>query len=243
MPDFAEEEKLVQLSGSGGGGKGGGDRKPEEEKDNLFSRAEANVLLAIAEGPIEGFAEGEKQSIYLNDTPIENEKGDDNFEGTIDISFKDGQVSQDPMPGFKDVKIEQSVGILCVDGIPVPVTTTSNNLQRIIVRVGVSALYKVDDDNGDISGSKVKFNVNITDNLGATIYSNASLLIEGKTRSSFDKEFTFDIKDEFTGPYTVSVTRTTEAPDSVTDANDLFFKAIVGILKESFKYPATALLG
>ena len=94
MPDFAEEEKLVQLSGSGGGGKGGGDRKPEEEKDNLFSRAEANVLLAIAEGPIEGFAESEKQSIYLNDTPIENEKGDDNFEGTIDISFKDGQVSQ-----------------------------------------------------------------------------------------------------------------------------------------------------
>ena len=56
MPDFAEEEKLVQLSGSGGGGKGGGDRKPEEENDNLFSRAEANVLLAIAEGPIEGFA-------------------------------------------------------------------------------------------------------------------------------------------------------------------------------------------
>ena len=105
------------------------------------------------------------------------------------------------------------------------------------------ACIKVDDDNGDISGSKVKFNVNITDNLGATIYSNASLLIEGKTRSSFDKEFTFDIKDNFTGPYTVSVTRTTEAPDSVTDANDLFFKAIVGILKESFKYPATALLG
>ena len=96
MPDFAEEEKLVQLSGSGGGGKGGGDRKPEEEDDNLFSRAEATVLLAIAEGPIEGFAESEKQSIYLNDTPIENEKGDPNFDGTIEISSRNGQVRQDP---------------------------------------------------------------------------------------------------------------------------------------------------
>ena len=77
MPDFAEEEKLAQLSGSGGGGgKGGGDRKPKEEKDNLFSRAEATVLVAVAEGPVEGFAESEKQSVYLNDTPIENEKGD-----------------------------------------------------------------------------------------------------------------------------------------------------------------------
>ena len=127
MPDFAEEEKLVQLSGSGGGGKGGGDRKPEEEDDNLFSRAEASVLLAVAEGPVEGFAESEKQSVYLNDTPIENEKGDNNFDGTIELRFENGTLRQEAMPGFKDVKVEQSVGILCVQDIAVPVTTTSNN--------------------------------------------------------------------------------------------------------------------
>ena len=44
-------------------------------------------------------------------------------------------------------------------------------------------------------------------------------------------------------PWTVSVTRTSEDPDSVTDANDLFFKAIVGVLEESFEYPGTALVG
>ena len=87
-------------------------------------------FLRLQKGLLKVLLEGEKQSIYLNDTPIENEKGDDNFEGTIDISFKDGQVSQDPMPGFKDVKIEQSVGIQCVEGIPVPVTTTSNNFKE-----------------------------------------------------------------------------------------------------------------
>ena len=242
MPDFAEEEKLVQLSGSGGGGKGGGDRKPEEEDDNLFSRAEATVLLAIAEGPIEGFAESEKQSIYLNDTPIENEKGDPNFDGTIEISSRNGQVRQDPLKGFDEVKIEQSVGIQCAHDVSVPITTSTTNLQRIIVRVGVSALYKVDDDNGDISGTKVKFDINITDALGAQLY-NEGLMIEGKTRGSYDEEYEFDIDSNSTGPWTVSVTRTTEDPDSVTDANDLFFKAIVGVLEESFKYPGTALVG
>ena len=242
MPDFAEEEKLVQLSGSGGGGKGGGDRKPEEEDDNLFSRAEATVLLAIAEGPIEGFAESEKQSIYLNDTPIENEKGDPNFDGTIEISSRNGQVRQDPLKGFDEVKIEQSVGIQCAHDVSVPITTSTTNLQRIIVRVGVSALYKVDDDNGDISGTKVKFDINITDALGAQLY-NEGLMIEGKTRGSYDEEYEFDIDSNSTGPWTVSVTRTTEDPDSVTDANDLFFKAIVGVLEESFEYPGTALVG
>ena len=242
MPDFAEEEKLVQLSGSGGGGKGGGDRKPEEEDDNLFSRAEATVLLAIAEGPIEGFAESEKQSIYLNDTPIENEKGDPNFDGTIEISSRNGKVRQDPLKGFDEVKIEQSVGIQCAHDVSVPITTSTSNLQRIIVRVGVSALYKVDDDNGDISGTKVKFDINITDALGAQLY-NEGLMIEGKTRGSYDEEYEFDIASNSTGPWTVSVTRTTEDPDSVTDANDLFFKAIVGVLEESFEYPGTALVG
>ena len=51
---------------------------------------------------------------------------------------------------------------------------------------------KVDDDNGDISGSKVKFNVNITDNLGAQIY-NEGLLIEGKTRGSLTKSMSLTL--------------------------------------------------
>ena len=108
--------------------------------------------------------------------------------------------------------------------------------------MGVSALYKVDDDNGDISGTKVKFDINITDALGAQLY-NEGLMIEGKTRGSYDEEYEFDIASNSTGPWTVSVTRTTEDPDSVTDANDLFFKAIVGVLEESFEYPGTALVG
>ena len=53
-------------AGGGGGGKGGGSDAPEEEDDNLRSKAEANILVAICEGEIEGYATGEAEtSVYL----------------------------------------------------------------------------------------------------------------------------------------------------------------------------------
>ena len=52
MPDFEEEKKPLELSGSGGGGKGGGNRKPKEEDDDLFSKATARILVAMCEGEI-----------------------------------------------------------------------------------------------------------------------------------------------------------------------------------------------
>ena len=75
------------------------------------------------------------------------------------------------------MSIEQSVGvILCggkISGSKITLLRQPSqqlvNVDEIIVRVGVGALYKVDDDNGDISGSKVKYNVFITDDNGAVI--------------------------------------------------------------------------
>jgi predicted phage tail protein len=45
------------------------------------------------------------------------------------------------------------------------------------------------------------------------------------------------------GPWTVRVKRETNDPDNIRQVDDLIFKAIVGILDESFRYPNTALIG
>ena len=111
MPDFEEEKKPLELSGSGGGGKGGGNRKPKEEDDDLFSKATARILVAMCEGEIEGFADDEKKSVYLNDTPIEDEQGVVNFDENVSIVSTNGTGNQDALPGFKDVLIEQTVGV------------------------------------------------------------------------------------------------------------------------------------
>ena len=241
MPDFDDENKRLELSGSGGGGKGGGNRKPKEEDDDLFSKATARVLIALCEGEIEGFAEDDEKSVYLNDTPIEEPNGVKNFDGNVDIVSTNGTLNQDALNGFRDVLIEQTVGVKVTKrGGGVSVTTSTVNLDEVIVRVGVGALYKVDDDNGDISGSKVKYNIRILDNNGTQI-SSQNEVIEGKTRSAFDKEHKYNLSG--TGPWTVKVTRETDDAESATDASDFFFKAIVGVLDESFKYPGTALVG
>jgi predicted phage tail protein len=241
MPDFDDENKRLELSGSGGGGKSGGDRKPKEEDDDLFSKATARVLIALCEGEIEGFAEADEKSVYLNDTPIEEPNGVKNFDGNVDIVSTNGTLIQDALKGFKDVLIEQTVGVKVTKrGGGVSVTTSTVNLDEVIVRVGVGALYQVDDDNGDISGSKVKYNIRILDNNGTQI-SSQNEVIEGKTRSAFDTEHKYGLSG--TGPWTVRVTRETDDAESATDASDFFFKAIVGVLDESFKYPGTALVG
>lgn len=241
MPDFDDDKKTLELSGSGGGGKGGGNRKPKEEDDDLFSKATAHILVAMCEGEINGFAEDDKRSVYLNDTPIEEENGVTNFDGNVQIVSTNGTLSQDPLKGFDDVLIEQTVGVkVTKKGGGVSVTTSTTNLDEIVVRTGVGALYKVDDDNGDISGSTVKYQVRITDDNGTQIVFNTET-IDGKTRGAFDKETRYPISG--TGPWTVKVTRETDDAESATDASDFFFKAIVGRLEESFKYPGTALVG
>lgn len=241
MPDFDENEKFLELSGSGGGGKGGGDRKPKEDDDDLFSRATARILVAICEGPIEGFAEDDEKSIYLNDTPIEEPNGVKNFDGNVSIGFKEGAINQRALNGFKDVLVEQTVGVkVTKKGGGVSVTTTSVNLTEIVVRVGVAALFQVDEDNGDISGDKVKYQIRIIDNNGAQVIQQTEL-IEGKTRGAFDKEHKYTLTG--TGPWTVRVTRTSDDAEDSRHSSDFFFKAIVGILDESFKYPGTALVG
>lgn len=229
-------------AGGGGGGKGGGSDAPEEEDDNLRSKAEANILVAICEGEIEGYATGEAEtSVYLNDTPIRTPEGVDNFGDAVDVVQREGRNDQDVLNGFSDVRIEQSVGVKATKrGGPVSVTTSHKDLNSIVVRIGVGALYKVDEDSGDVSGSEVEFNIRIIDFLGDVIH-NETKKIKGKSRGAVDFEYDFSLSGE--GPWTVRVERETNDPENIRQVDDLIFKAVIGILDESFRYPNTALIG
>lgn len=230
------------ITGAGGGGAKGGSDAPEEEDDNLRSRAEANILVAICEGEIKGYATGEAEtSVYLNDTPIRTPEGVDNFGDAVKIVRRKGTNDQPVLKDFSDVRIEQSVGVKATkSGGPVFVTTGHKDLNSVIVRVGIGALYQVDEDSGDVSGSEVEFNVRIIDFLGAVIHDETKK-IKGKSRGAVDFEYDFSLSGE--GPWTVRIERQTDDPENIRQVDDLIFKAIVGILDESFRYPNTALIG
>jgi predicted phage tail protein len=244
-----EELKTLQITGAGGG-KGGGDsgvEPPDEAPDTLFSKSQARIVVAVCEGNIEGFPGGNADKlkrVFLNDTPIQTESGGSNFE-TSDITvsnLRTGTNTQNPLNSFDDVEIEQSVGVkVTQQGGQTSVTTTRSDLDFVRVRVGVAALYKVDDESGDIGGTKVKYKVKIKDSVSSGNIVNQDFTIDGKSRGPFEEERIFALTG--TGPWTVTVRRETDDSDSTLIVNDFFFKAIVGVIGAKFIYPKTAVIG
>ena len=250
MEKLYGENQQWKITGSGGGGGkgGGGGSGPTEEPDTLRSRADAKIVVALCEGEIDGFptddANDRGKYIYLNGTPLIAADGSANFNNQgdqdVEVQFATGTQSQSPLTGFNDVRIEQSVGAKVTQrsGV-VSVTTTRSDLNRLVVRMGVGSLFKAEDD-GDIKGSKVRFNITVVDFLGAQVLS-VGEVIEGKSRGAFDREYFYGLSG--TGPWTVRVERTSEDPEDLKVNNELFFKAIIGILNDQLSYPNTALLG
>lgn len=225
----------VKIIGAAGGGGGGGKKPyvPREDPDTLRSKSSASILAVFAEGEIEGFVGDPSNAIFLDDTPLSK------FSEVAPPVFNNGTQIQPSLPGFDDIRIEQSVGLQSKFGIPIIATTTSSLLNQITVRVGVSSLFEVT-EKGDVKGSFVFFLVTITDSLGAQIQ-NAALKIEGKTRGAYDQEHSFGLGG--TGPWSVAVRKLSPDSTSVKSNSDFFFRAIVGIINQTLRYPNTAMIG
>jgi len=225
---------------------GSGGKTPSEDPDNLRSKASAAVLAVFSEGEIQGFPDGLsdraiQKRIFLDDTPLRSESGSEMFGTEVDIKFRNGTQNQKSIPGYDDIRIEQSLGLQVKERVgPISATTTNSLLNRLIVRVGVASLYRVR-DNGDVRGDEVEFEIKITDALGNVVnQNNRQFTIRGKTRGPFDRDYAFVLSG--TGPWSVSVTRISEDSESVKRNNDLFFRAIVGIIDETLRYPNSSLV-
>ncbi|MGA0851405.1 MAG: host specificity protein J [Candidatus Nanopelagicaceae bacterium] len=235
---------IQRWSVSGAGGKEGGEA-PTEDPDSLRSKAKASVLSLFSEGEIQGFpaefsAVQRNERIYLNDTPLVGKDGKENFEG-VGIVFATGTQEQASLPGFNEIRAEQSVGIKVTQNVgSVSATTTSADYDRLNVRIGVASLFKVEEDSGDVKGTKVEFNIQITDSLG-TVVVDKNEKIKGKSRGPYDVEYNFVMSG--IGPWTVKVKRLTKDPKNLKQNSDLYFKAIVGIIQETLRYPNSALMG
>ena len=96
-------------------GSGGWRRKTfgphnEEDANTLFSTAKAKVIDLISEGEISGLING-KKSVFLDNTPLENSAGVDNFTGTV-YSTRVGTNTQDYIPGYEGVETSTNVSVI-----------------------------------------------------------------------------------------------------------------------------------
>lgn len=262
MEEDKRKENNWFVSGEGGD-KGGG--PPIEEPDTLRSRAEASILVALCEGEAAMYegVEGEtdedkanniKKRIFLDDTPLVSAGGSKNFnttnlsaeegesdEGDVQVGFTTGTQAQGVLSGFQDIRIEQSVGAkVSKNAGAVSATTTSTFLERIIIRMSVGSLFKVEDD-GDIKADRVAFNIKIFNFIDPEPIVDRDQNIFGKSRGPFEREFFFNLSG--TGPWTVKVKRLTPDAKDLQENNDLFLQALIGIVSDKLTYPNTALLG
>jgi predicted phage tail protein len=167
-----------------------------------------------------------------------------NATGAVDsivVDYRVGTQNQDPMPGFDDIKAEQGINVkLSSAAGAVSRVTTSSLFNRLRVRIGIGSLFKLDKDTGDVKGSEVSFNIRIRPEAGSNIV-NENKTISGKSRGPVDFEYEYSLSGN--GPWVVTVERLTADPTTTTVSDDLYYKAIVGIVDQSFRYPNTALFG
>ena len=241
-----EELKLRQISGAGGGKGGTSTDPPKEEDDRDPTRSTARVVVALCEGEIQGFAKSDpERCVFLNDTPIKGESEQYSVEpdSVTLTNLRTGKNIQDPLgDGFDDVEIEQAVGtqVRKLTG-QVSVTTTRTDLDRVRVRVGVAALYRVEEDSGDVKGTSVEYRIKIRDSVSSGNLHNDTYTISGKSRGPFEEDKEFDLSG--TGPWTITVKRESDDSDTVKEVSDFYFKAIIGVIGSKFIYPNTAVLG
>lgn len=161
---------VIRGSGGGGGGKGGGGgsgRVAQESPDSLRSIAYASVLDLVAEGEIEGLANGLK-SVYFNNTPLQNDSGSFNFTGTTVVSTN-GTQGQSYISGFPSVENENGVSVEVSYGVPITRQISNSEVDAVRVRVSTPQLTSQNTTNGDISGTTIQYAIDVQSNGGGYV--------------------------------------------------------------------------
>jgi predicted phage tail protein len=97
---------MARIYGAGGGGKGGGKRRtPVTAEDSLNSKQYAQVLDLLSEGEIQGLKNGH-QSIFIDNTPLQNANGTYNFQN-VTVETRNGAQDQPFIPGTFDIEEEK----------------------------------------------------------------------------------------------------------------------------------------
>ncbi len=228
------------IAGSGGGGKGGGSAgsSPTEEGDSLSSVQFAKVLDLISEGEIQGLDDGNK-SIFLDDTPIEDASGNNNFSG-FTVVTRNGTQTQTHIGGdFGATETEVSVGVQVTNSTSVTRQITDTEVDRVRVTVTIPSLQKIEDD-GDIVGNEVKFRFELQYNGGGY---NIVLedTVKGKSSSSYQRDYEIALTGSF--PVDLRMVRVSDDPSSSKIASTTIFQSYTEIVDDKFRYPNSALVG
>lgn len=223
-----------------GAKKGGGkQRQPIIAPDSAQSKTFISIMYGLGEGEIAGLADGYK-SVYLDDTPLQNDDGEFNFAG-VKVDFRAGTNDQEYIDGFADVASETAVNVELKHGTPWVKSFNNLDLDALRVRIKWGALRQQNRDNGDVSGVKIDYAIDVkTDNGGWVEALNTS--INAKTSNAYERSHRIDLPKAQTG-WAVRVRRITPNSTSELVSDTMYISAITEVIDLKLRYPNTALLG
>lgn len=240
-------KKIAGAGGGGGGGKGGGGGSPRaavEAADSLRSKEIVSIVDVIAEGPIVGLVNG-LQSIYLDETAIQNNGGLSNFADVV-ADWRNGTQDQLPLnlgsTEADGVSLTEGVSVLVKYDTPIVRTLSMPGANAVRVTVGVHGLTKQDMTNGDINGTMVRLAVEVWDTSSGLGYANRiNDEISGKTTSEYRRSYLIGLTGD--GPWNIRVSRITNDSTSSSINDKLYFESYTGIIQSRLSYPNTAVVG
>ncbi len=197
------------------------------------------------------------QQSASNTAPIDN---DFNF-GTVSTrpAFipKVGTPDQTKIRGIAETERERPVGVTVTTTNPQVVSITDTNTDGIRVTIGFPRLQKIEDD-GNISGTTVNYNIEVKDQAGTTLKkiipsisgggtlpsnTTTGALVQGKSTSPYFKDHIIDFGTGISNsdfPLTVTVTRVTADSTDVKLTNAFELTSITELVFETPTYPNTA---
>ena len=235
-------QRFAAVTGSGGGGKGGGGaaRQAVEAGDTLQSKAKISIIDLIGEGKIGGLVNG-AQSIFLNNTALLSEAGEFNFPAT-NFDSRDGSPNQEVIPGFSSIETPTSMSNIEFTTLsPKTFSITNLNVDRVRIIISIAALTSQDMTTGDISGSSVTYNFQISVDGGSYVPFGTDVTIKGKTKSKYQKSTVLTLPTATIG-WTIKVIRVTADSTTAALQNKTYFDSYVEITDANLNYPNSALI-
>ncbi|HHX4866061.1 TPA: TipJ family phage tail tip protein [Acinetobacter nosocomialis] len=214
-------------------------RQPVISPDSAQSKTFIKVLYGLAEGEIEGLANG-LQSIYLEETPLQNADGSLNFEN-VKVDFRNGTNDQEYIDGFPAVESETAINVELKSETPWVRAFSNLDLDAVRLRLKWGPLRTQNATNGDVSGVTIEYAIDLQTD-GGVWTEVLKTKISDKTSANYERAHRIDLPRADSG-WLIRVRRLTPNSTSEYVSDKMYIEAVTEVIDAKLRYPNTALLG
>jgi len=214
-------------------------RQPKIAPDSAQSKTYIKILYGLSEGEVEGLANG-LQSVYLEETPLQNPAGGWNFQD-VQADFRHGSNDQTYIEGFPDISSESAIGVELKSDAPWIRSVSNTDLDALRIRFKWGPLRQQNAKNGDVNGITIQYAIDLQTD-GGTWTEVLNTQISDKTSANYERSHRIVLPKADTG-WTVRVRRITPNSTSEYISDKMYVEAITEVIDLKLSYPNTALLG